>query len=743
MDSYLILVYLLFALAIIDLVVGVSNDAVNFLNSAIGSKVANIRTILIIASLGILVGTIFSSGMMEVARKGIFNPGFFTYDNIMMLFLTVMIADILLLDLYNSLGLPTSTTVSIVFELLGAAFMTGWLVSISRDEGPTVFAEFLNFESAFKIISGIFLSVLISFTVGMIVQYLTRLVFSFNIEKSMKKYGALFGGIAITMITYFLLIKGAKGSSLVTSEMLDWIKTNTATLLLVSFAAWTIITQILMSGFKINPLKFIVLLGTFSLAMAFAGNDLVNFIGVAVAGMQGYEIWSAQGLPATELLMTGLDEKVPTPTILLLGAGVVMVATLWISSKAKKVTETEVNLSRQGDGEERFRPNVISRTIVGSAMAISKGVGFVVPASAKKFSSGRFVQLKLRHIDQEDAPAFDLIRASVNLMVASILIAYATSLKLPLSTTYVSFMVAMGTSLSDRAWGRESAVYRVAGVLSVIGGWLMTAVIAFVAASIIALILFYTGAIGAFALVGVAAAILFMTHSWFKRKSREDAEGDILTSAGNIDEAIAKTKDDTAKHIKTLNNLVTLSLGALIGENVDVLGRNMKQLKKRKEKSNKMRDKLVKYIRKMGEGNTDAGRLYINVFDLLQEFERHSSRVIGLCHEHVKNHHSIPGREFLDDLVDIQNKFGNLSTDILSGIKELDFSKADDIREDKKEILIYLGDRLDRQVYLIQHEELGNRLGTLQVELLLEIQDMVAVSARIMKLYARYANRPA
>lgn len=743
MDTYLLLVYLLFALAIVDLVVGVSNDAVNFLNSAIGSKVANIKTIMVIASIGILVGTVFSSGMMEVARKGIFNPGFFTFEHIMVLFLTVMLTDILLLDLYNSLGLPTSTTVSIVFELLGAAFMTGWLVSISKDDGVTQFSEFLNFESAFKIISGIFLSVIISFTVGMIIQWLTRLVFSFNIERSMKRYGALFGGLAITMITYFLLIKGAKGSSLVTEGVLDWIKSNTATMLVVSFAIWTIVTQILMSGFKVNPLKVIVLLGTFSLAMAFAGNDLVNFIGVAVAGMQAYGLWSESGVAASELLMTGLEAKVPTPTLLLLAAGVVMVATLWISSKAKKVTETEVNLSRQGEGDERFRPNMVSRAIVGSAMALSRGVGFVVPESARKFSSSRFEQLKLSHIDEKNAPAFDLIRASVNLMVASILIAYATSLKLPLSTTYVSFMVAMGTSLADRAWGRESAVYRVAGVLSVIGGWLMTAVIAFIAASLIALILFYTGPIGAFALFVVAAFILFMTHSWFKRKSKEDAEGDILTGAGNIDEAIAATKDDTSKHIKTLNNLVTLSLGALVGDNVDVLSRNMKQLRKRKDKSEKMRGKLVKYIRKMGEGQTDAGRLYINVFDLLQEFESHSSKVITLCHSHLKNHHSLPGREFMDDMITVQNSFKELSEDIIVSIQSLDFSKSEAIRTDKRAMLDFIEDRLDRQVDLIQREELGSRLGSLQVELLLELRDMVAVSARIMKLYTRYANRPA
>lgn len=743
MDSYLALVLLLFVLASIDLVVGVSNDAVNFLNSAIGSKVANIRTILIIASVGILVGTVFSSGMMEVARKGIFNPGFFSFEHIMTLFLTVMLTDILLLDLYNSLGLPTSTTVSIVFELLGAAFMTGWLVSLSSDNGPVIFEEFLNFSSAFKIISGIFLSVIISFTVGMIVQYFARLLFSFNIERSMKRYGAVFGGLAITLITYFLLIKGAKGSSLVTEGMLNWIKSNTALLLLISFVTWTIVTQLMMTVFKMNPLRVIVLLGTFSLAMAFAGNDLVNFIGVAVAGMQAYGSWSVSGVGASEFYMTALEQKVHTPTLLLLGAGVIMVITLWLSSKARKVTETEVNLSRQSEGDERFRPNMISRAIVGSAMAVSRSVGLVVPSSARRFSASRFEQLKLRHIDEKNQPAFDLIRASVNLMVASILIAYATSLKLPLSTTYVSFMVAMGTSLSDRAWGRESAVYRVAGVLSVIGGWLMTAVIAFIAASVIALILFYTGSIGAFALFAIAIMVLFMTHSWFRRKSKEDAEADMLlnSSAKNIDEVIDSTKGETAAHLRTLTGLVVLSLGALVGDNVDVLGRNARQLKKRVEKSSKFRAKLIKFIRKMGDGHTDAGRLYITVFDLLQEFEVRSTKVVNMCHDHLKNHHSLPSREFLDDLINIKDSLQEFLDEIADSIETLNFSGAESVAEDKRALLAYLKERLDRQIHLIQTEELGNRLGSLQVELLLESESMVASAARIMKLYTRYANR--
>jgi phosphate/sulfate permease len=367
MDNYLIIMYLLFGLAIVDLVVGVSNDAVNFLNSAIGSKVASFRTILIIASIGIMVGAGFSSGMMEVARKGIFNPGFFTFENIMYVFLAVLLTDIILLDLYNTLGLPTSTTVSIVFELLGAAFTIGLLISFKNGDGFSKIDEFINFASALKIISGIFLSVIISFSVGAIIQYFTRLAFTFDFQKNLKKYGAVFSGLAVTAITYFLVIKGAKGSSF--KDDLAWIVDDTLIVVVVSFVFWTVVTQLVMKFTKINPLKIIVLMGTFSLAMAFAGNDLVNFIGVAIAGKQAYMHWMDAGRDLS-LKMDFLSDKQPTETLLLFGAGVIMVVTLWFSSKAKKVTETEVGLSRQDDGDEKFKPNFISRALVGSSMAL-------------------------------------------------------------------------------------------------------------------------------------------------------------------------------------------------------------------------------------------------------------------------------------------------------------------------------------------------------------------------------------
>lgn len=742
MDSYQILVYLLFTLAAIDLVVGVSNDAVNFLNSAIGSKVANIRTILIIASLGIIAGTQFSGAVMEVARKGVFNPEFFTFDKIMILFLAVMLTDILLLDFYNSIGLPTSTTVSIVFELLGAAFMTGWLMSQSMD-GQVPFSQYINVESATQIIAGIFLSVLIAFTFGVLVQYLVRLVFTFDLYKSLQRGGSIFGGIAITAIVYFLFIKGAKNSEQL-AGIVSYVKEYTLQILLVSFVAWTIIIQILMSAFKVNPLKVVVLTGTFSLAMAFASNDLVNFIGVAVAGLHSFEIWSVSGVGADSFSMDVLAGEIPTKSYLLYGAGIIMVVTLWLSSKARKVTETEVNLGRQSEGEERFKPNLLSRAVVGSAMAIGKVSAKVVSGDFQAKIGNRFAPLKDGKDSEQDGAAFDLLRAAVNLMGASIIIAIASNRGLPLSTTYVSFMVAMGTSLADRAWGRESAVYRVAGVLNVIGGWLMTAIIAFVASALIALILFYSGSWGAYSIAALAGLALFMSQRRFKSKERAKKEAEDLVNRqlANIEDVVASSKKETVANLKSMNDLMSMSVRALIGLNGDVLSRNLKVYDKKKLSSPRSKNKLIKYVRKMGDGRTDAGKLYLTVFDLMTELETNALTIARLCRDHVNNHHNPPSREFLDDLLEIEQRFNRIVEGVTRSVDKLDFSNSDRIADDKRALLDLLNEKLEEQVEMIQKEEITNRLGSLQTDILLELKDMVAITARVMKLYTRYAYRP-
>ena len=526
-NIYLILVVVLFALAISDLIVGVSNDAVNFLNSAIGSKAAPFKIIMGVAAPGILFGTTFSSGMMEVARKGIFHPEHFYFSEIMIIFLAVMVTDILLLDSFNTLGMPTSTTVSIVFELLGAAVSVSVIKLYSQPEaiaqiketiGQTVnVGTFINTNKAVLIISGILLSVIVAFSVGAFVQWISRLIFSFDYSKTYKYYGAIWGSFAITAITYFILIKGIKGSTFSGLEinpgvtLTDWIKNSQVQILTYGFIAWVVVLQIF-KMLKINILKVIVLTGTFALAMAFAGNDLVNFIGVPLAGYHAFLDWSASGASPDSYLMSGLTGKVPTEYYLLLSAGFIMVITLWVSKKARTVIKTSIDLSRQDEGDEKFGSSLIARNIVRASIKTTQAVEKVIPAPIKKYIGKKFdtTPFKETRAKEENPPAFDMIRASVNLVVASILIAIGTSFKLPLSTTYVTFMVAMGTSLADKAWDKEKAVYRITGVVSVIGGWFFTAFSAFTVAFIIALLFYYGGFIAMFSMLAFVIFVVII-----------------------------------------------------------------------------------------------------------------------------------------------------------------------------------------------------------------------------------------
>ncbi|MEJ2189399.1 MAG: inorganic phosphate transporter, partial [Acidobacteriota bacterium] len=491
MDFFQVAVVILFGLAISDLVVGVSNDAVNFLNSSVGSRVAPRHIIMIVASLGMLAGVTFSSGMMEVARKGIFHPQFFTMPELMFVFLAVMLADIILLDLFNTFGLPTSTTVSIVFELLGAAVAVSLLKLWRSGESLGGVVDYINSSKALAIIFGILLSVVVAFFFGAVIQFFSRMIFTFDYEKRLRRYGALWGGAALASITYFILIKGAKGASFITPETLAWIKGNTTLILILAFAASAILLQLLMNATRVNILKLIVLVGTFALAMAFAANDLVNFIGVPLASLSAYTEAHATGDPLNAT-MAALRQPVRSNTGYLLIAGLIMVITLWVSRKARSVTKTEVRLGRQEEGYERFESTLLSQTIVRAVSSLLENTGRLFPASIRRWVAHRLDRSRYRPKPLADGsvPSFDLVRAAVNLMVASALISLATSFKLPLSTTYVTFMVAMGTSLSDQAWGRDSAVYRVSGVLTVIGGWFVTAMMAFTFSSVFATAIF-------------------------------------------------------------------------------------------------------------------------------------------------------------------------------------------------------------------------------------------------------------
>ncbi len=482
-------------IAVFAIFVGVSNDAVNFLNSSIGSRVAPRAVILTVAGLGILAGVTFSSGMMEVARKGIFHPQFFTMPELLTIFLAVMLANVILLDLFNTYGLPTSTTVSVVFELLGAAVAVSLLKILQAGDSMSKIITYINSAKAITIIMGILLSVAVAFVCGAVAQFLTRLLFTFDYRRRIKRYGALWGGAALASITYFILVKGASGASFIPRTTVAWINTHVLTLLLVIFAA-SVVVLLVLQGLKVNILKPIVLIGTFALAMAFAANDLVNFIGVPLAGLHAYQAALASAHPLTAT-MGALTHKFHSETALLLFAGLVMVATLCLSKKARTVTETEINLAQQEEGHERFESIFLSRSIVRLALNIFELGRTVVPKPVRSLINRRLDPAAAPLVVAAgERPSFDLLRAAVNLTVASAVVSYATANKLPLSTTYVTFMVAMGSSFADRAWGRESAVYRITGVLAVIGGWFLTAVVAFIIAGFFATIIFYGQAVG-------------------------------------------------------------------------------------------------------------------------------------------------------------------------------------------------------------------------------------------------------
>jgi phosphate/sulfate permease len=738
MDFYIAVVIILMAVAVVDLIVGVSNDAVNFLNSAIGSKVAPFWVILTVASLGILMGSLFSSGMMEIARNGIFNPDYFTFDKIIIVFLAVMLTDIILLDFYNTLGLPTSTTVSLVFELLGSALVVGLLMASEKGMGFETWEQIINYSSAITIISGIFLSVFLSFIVGSIIQHIARLIFTFKLKKSLKKYGAIFSGLAITTIVYFLLIKGVKGSSLVSDDQIKWIIKNTIAILIVSVVFWSIFLQILMWWKKINPLKFVVLLGTFSLAMAFAGNDLVNFVGVPVAGLISYQQWAVSGTAASDFSMGILKQQIVTPPWLLLIGGVVMVLTLWFNAKSRKVTETEVSLGRQDEGDEKFKPNVVSRGLVGGAIWIGRKMELVMPKAWAEALSYRYQQDKIKTVTEDEA-SFDLIRASINLIVSSALIAYGTSQKLPLSTTFVTFMVAMGSSFADQAWGRESAVYRVAGVINVIAGWLITAAVAFLTSGVFAMILFYTGTVGPIVLTALAAFLLIRSHLAFNKKTKEEKDDNRLLEIKhfNVQVALSESKLNTTKTLKTIQSAISLSINALLNENPAAVRKSLVEIQKLKLQNEKFNSKVIKLVGKMEKGNLSTGRLYILVFDMMQDLYQSVQLINEIITTHISNHHNTPKKKYAELLSELDKGLREYM-DMVELRIETGKSNIIEIKDRNEKLMTTINKSLDNLVNDIQKDDIGNRMGLLLTRLLLELKDIVTSVDRLHEIYQNH-----
>ncbi len=739
------IVIVLFLLAITDLVVGVSNDAVNFLNSAIGSRVAPFSTIILIAAAGVILGSVFSSGIMEIARKGIFHPEYFTLDKIMWIFLAVMLTDIVLLDVFNSLGLPTSTTVSIIFELLGAALVAGVLLSIDKDETVSVMMRYINTESLFSIITGIFLSIIIAFTSGIIVQYLCRLIFTFNYEEKLNKYGAIFAGTGITVIFYFLLIKGLKGTTLISKSTSEWVNSNTPMLLAVFFVAGTIVIALLQKKGKINPLKVVVFMGTFSLAMAFAGNDLVNFIGVPITGFLAYQNWVSTGVPADQLYQTYLSgADVVVPNYMLLIAGLVMSLTLWFSSKAKKVTETEVNLGSQNEGEERFQPNAVSRSIVKSSLLISNLLAIIVPKTVREFYNLSFEKSKIRQATVViDKPAFDMVRASVNLVLASALIAMATSMKLPLSTTYVSFMVAMGTSLADKAWGRDSAVYRVAGVLSVIGGWFITALIAFCVSGIFVFFLYKTELTGVIVLLILVGVYMFFSHLFFMKKEKktkaDNAKFNTLP-ASDLD-IYAGNKNIMIENLVSIMKSYSNILKGLKNYNADLLEKEYKNLKEIESYGFKLRAQSIRYIKNLTTTESVPSQILLYSADFLQDINYSATAMAEECLHYIQNMHKEPGKHFIKVSEELNFKMNSFLALAINALRNDNFEKMESIRIARDDVREFINEKLERQLKVIQIEKPGTKQAILETNILLQSRDILAVLLRIFKMYRRYLKR--
>ena len=692
---------------------------------------------MIVASIGVAVGAMTSSGMMEVARKGIFNPGEFMFDEIMVIFMAVMLTDILLLDFFNTLGLPTSTTVSIVFELLGASVAVS-LIKIYADDNQSItdLANYINNEKAIEIILGILLSVGVAFTIGAIVQYVSRLLLSFKFEEKPFWYSAIFSGFAITSIMYFIIVKGLKNAAFMPPSVKEFLSTNPFTFISISFVAFSILSFLAIRLFNAKIYTIIIIVGTFALAVAFAGNDLVNFIGVPIAAYNSYEVWSISGIEASNYAMVALGEPVQTEPFLLLIAGLIMVLTLWFSSKAKAVVKTSVDLSRQDEVKERFEPNYLSRHIVRLTIGLNDGINRVLPESFKNWSNTQFVKPNIV-TKAQDKPAFDLVRAAVNLMVASVLISIATSMKLPLSTTYVTFMVAMGTSLADRAWGSESAVYRVAGVLNVIGGWFFTAFSAFIAASIMAYILYYGKGYALIGLLTLAIILLLRNYLSHRKSSKILREEDKLEKAesSSTQGVIHESASNIANVIKRGNRIYTSVINGLAVQDLKLLKKNRKQVDKLSTEIDDLRDNIFYFIRNLEEPSVSASNFYINILGHLQDMAQSLAYISKASHKHVNNNHRKLKFSQIKELKDLDENLEHLFSTTQTAFESRSFEMIGSVLENKATIFDLVREKIQKQVERTRNEESSPKNTTLYFNLLIETKDMLTSMMSLLEEY--------
>ena len=682
---YLGIVIFLFMLAVFDLLVGVSNDAVNFMNSAVGAKVANFKTIVIVAAIGVFAGAVLSNGMMDIARHGIFQPVNFSFYEIMCILLAVMVTDVVLLDVFNTLGLPTSTTVSMVFELLGGTFILAILKIVGDETGLLTLGDMMNTEKALSVIMGIFLSVAIAFIAGTLVQYISRLIFSFNYKKNLSWTIGIFGGIAVTSLSYFMLIKGLKSAPFMTPESLAWISENTTLLVTGCFITFTLLMQIL-HWCRVNVFKIIVLLGTFSLALAFAGNDLVNFIGVPLAGFSAYTdyVANSNGVSIHDFMMTSLMSSAKTPAIFLFASGLVMVYALATSKKAKNVIKTSVDLARQEEGDEMFGSSALARTIVRRANNINDFLKRVIPAGMRRWIDSRFNK---DEVILENGAAFDLIRAAVNLVLSGLLIIIGTTMKLPLSTTYVTFIVAMGTSLADRAWSRESAVYRITGMLSVIGGWFITAFVAFTICALVTFIMFYTSFVGMFIFIVVAVVLLVRSNIKYSKKEKAEQQDDIfkrMMASKDKNEILALLR----QHVKeTLTSYITFSEDTYVKVTDGFIHEDLKSLRKAMNATDDQKKMLKKRRRKELLG---LRRIPITIaiekntwFHLgsnsCEEMLYCLKRICEPCKEHVDNNFNPISKDCVTEFLPVREELCRLMERTRTAIENNNYEEADDI----------------------------------------------------------------
>ena len=744
---YLFLIIFLFVLAVFDLSVGVSNDAVNFMNSAIGSKAASFKVIMVIAAIGIFVGASLSNGMMDIARHGIYQPQHFYFSEIMCILLAVMLTDVVLLDIFNSLGMPTSTTVSLVFELLGGTVAIS-LIKIANSNGALQLGDLLNTDKAFTVILAIFLSVAIAFFFGAIVQYISRLIFTFNYKKHMNYFIGLFGGLAATSILYFMLIKGLKESSFMEGDLKTMIYSNTDTIVWGALIFFTLLMQVL-HWLKVNVFKVVILLGTFALALAFAGNDLVNFIGVPLAGYSSYMDLMAQGGTTTTdtFLMESLLEPAKTPWYFLVGSGLVMVIALATSKKAQAVIKTSVDLARQSDGNENFGTSPVARVLVRTCNNASNTILSVVPLRVKDWIDSRFNN---NEIILEDKASFDLVRASVNVVLSGLLIALGTSLKLPLSTTYVAFMVAMGSSLADRAWGRESAVYRITGVLSVIGGWFITAGAAFTICFLVALLIHVGGIAAMAAMVGLAIYMLIRNQILYKKKMKKEAmQEEVDSTISKLRETKDKrealslfrehSRDELCDVLNFASDTFNRSVHGFMDENLRELRKVMSAIEEKKSYLKQVKRVVTLGVTQLEHDIAiDKGLYYYQGNDFASEIVFSIRRLTEPGKEHVDNHFS--------PLCEVQKEdFGKMTDEIVSFlnrssvmIESNDYHRMDDLIAESVDLTAKLTLLKKEELKRIQGQSGSTKVSMVYLNMVQEAQNVVSFTANLLKVSRKF-----